>query len=333
MISPMVNFKVQQFTADAWKNTVSEFEGYSLLQTWEYAEAKSAGGLWTVERGLFTRGGITVGAAQVMIRRLPLVGGGLVWVNRGPLWYSSKIAFADVIKALKIFYVDDRGFYLRIAPPALEVDIAESSGKLAGERGWASAVLDLSNPLETLRAGLKVKWRGHLNKAERSELDIQIGTKSEFTTFLKSHTKFTATRNFDTSVTSEFLLKFQSQLPESQKLCAYLAYHSGELIGSVLMAKYGERCEYLAGNTTDQGRRLNVGQLLVWRAICTMKEQGLKSFDVSGMDPDVTPKGIYQFKEGLGGTPYRLAPEIEAGGDTIRGRLVRWRVNRARAGS
>jgi hypothetical protein len=51
------------------------------------------------------------------------------------------------------------------------------------------------------------------------------------------------------------------------------------------------------------------------------------------MDPEITPKGIYDFKEGLGGTPYRLAPELELGGDSLRGRLVRWRVNRARSGS
>jgi hypothetical protein len=50
----------------------------------------------------------------------------------------------------------------------------------AGEPGWASAVIDLSPDLETLRAGLKGKWRGHLNKAERSDLEVRIGEDSEF---------------------------------------------------------------------------------------------------------------------------------------------------------
>ncbi|MBT3907004.1 MAG: hypothetical protein HOF30_15135, partial [Rhodospirillaceae bacterium] len=64
-----------------------------------------------------------------------------------------------------------------------------------------------------------------------------------------------------------------------------------------------------------------------------LKQQGIRQFDVGGMDEILTPKGIYRFKEGLGGTPYRLAPELELGGDSLRGRLVRWRVNRARARS
>ena len=87
----------------------------------------------------------------------------------------------------------------------------------------------------------------------------------------------------------------------------------------------------LAGNVWDEGRRLNAGQLLLWRAVCAMKEHGIRWFDVSGLDPDLTPPGIRTFKEGLSGVPYRLAPELEALGGGPLGRLVRWRVRRARA--
>ena len=48
------------------------------------------------------------------------------------------------------------------------------------------------------------------------------------------------------------------------------------------------------------------------------------------MDPELTPKGIFEFKKGIGGIPYRLAPEIEANGKGLRTRLVRWWVVRAR---
>ena len=52
-----------------------------------------------------------------MIRDLPVVGGGLVWINRGPLFNLAAVSFADLIAALKEVYVNQRGFYLRIAPP------------------------------------------------------------------------------------------------------------------------------------------------------------------------------------------------------------------------
>jgi peptidoglycan pentaglycine glycine transferase (the first glycine) len=334
MIGAMVSFKIQKFTADAWKNTVSEFEGHSLLQTWEYAEAKSVGGLWTVERGLFTRSGKTVGAAQVMIRRLPLVGGGLVWVNRGPLGGSVDASFTDMALALKETYVDQRGFYLRIAPSLVERGLNIDGFTLAGEAGWASAILDLSPAAEDLRKGLKQKWRNGLNKAERSGFEVAEGTSPAlFHTFLGAHTEFTNTKGFDTGLTPQFLQNLNELLPKNCKLYALVASLDGKIAGSALIARFGNTGEYLAGNTTDTGRKLSAGQLLLWGAVEALKEKGVGYFDLGGMDDVLTPLGIYKFKEGLGGTPYRLAPEIEFGGDTIRGRLVRWRVNRARAGN
>jgi lipid II:glycine glycyltransferase (peptidoglycan interpeptide bridge formation enzyme) len=339
----MVKKTIEVCPESDWSELYGSFRDQSLLQTAGYANAKAALGPWRVERSLFTKDEDVVGCVQALVRSLPVIGGGLVWINRGPLWRpvegKPKASFAELVDVLRHHYVDSQGFYVRIAPP-VEVEYLpdeqyrKSGGTAAaGMPGWASAALDLSVSLETLRAGLKGKWRGHLNKAERSGLEIKAGAGSEFETFLEAHTKFTETHNFETSVTTEFLAAFQSCLPDHLKLYAFLAYSSGYLVGSILIAKYGATCEYLAGNSTDQGRRLNVGQLLVWRAISTMHDQGFKRFDVSGMDPEITPKGIYDFKEGLGGTPYRLAPELELGGDSLRGRLVRWRVNRARSGS
>jgi hypothetical protein len=96
--------------------------------------------------------------------------------------------------------------------------------------------------------------------------------------------------------------------------------------------RYCDRCECLVNTVGAAGRRHGLGQLLVWRAICEMKARGMAAFDVGGMDPALTPKGIYDFKTGIGGVAYRLANEIEADDGGLRARLVRWRVARARSG-
>jgi lipid II:glycine glycyltransferase (peptidoglycan interpeptide bridge formation enzyme) len=98
-----------------------------------------------------------------------------------------------------------------------------------------------------------------------------------------------------------------------------------------LIARYGDCAEYLAGTLLDEGRIHNAGQLLLWRAVMEMKGRGLKRFDVGGMDEALTPKGIYDFKSGLGGVPYRHMNELEADDGSMRSRMVRWRVQRARA--
>jgi lipid II:glycine glycyltransferase (peptidoglycan interpeptide bridge formation enzyme) len=205
---------------------------------------------------------------------------------------------------------------------------------VAGEAGWASAVLDLSPSIDELRQGLKQKWRNGLNKAERSSFDVKEGSNSGlFHDFIKAHRDFSDIKFFDTGVTPDFLQQLNDTLPADRKVYTLAAFLDGKVAGSALIAHYGDTGEYLAGNTTDAGRKLNAGQLLLWRSVEALKREGFRRFDLGGMDDVLTPKGIYRFKDGLGGTPYRLAPEIEFGGDTLRGRLVRWRVNRARAGS
>ena len=79
---------------------------------------------------------------------------------------------------------------------------------------------------------------------------------------------------------------------------------------------------------------LEFGQLLLWQALLTAKAAGAQKFDVGGMDAELTPPGIFRFKQGIGAIPYGLAPEIEALPSgliaNILARMVRWRVRSAR---
>ena len=102
------------------------------------------------------------------------------------------------------------------------------------------------------------------------------------------------------------------------------------MLGMVLIARYGHTCEYLAGVIEEAGRTVNIGHLLLWRAVCEMKSLGYTWFDLGGMDPQRTPPGIFHFKAGLGASEYRLLGEVEAYEDRWLSRLVRSRVRGAR---
>ncbi len=343
----MIEVAVRDFSRDAWNSTVAGFQDGSLMQSWEYAEAKARTGPWRVERGVLADGGRTAGAFQALVRDLPAgLPGGLVWINRGPLWRPVGVDETDtarlipllipLLAALRRHYADQGGRYLRLAPMINDraltpKDITEAGLAQTAAPGWASAILDLTPSVDDLRARLKGKWRGHLNKGERNGLTIRAGDEADlFAAFVAHHGQLIAARGFDTSLTPDLLEGLQDLLPAARKMKAFLAYDDdGDVLGSVLMARYGDTCEYLAGNTGDQGRRRNAGQVLIWRALTAMKDEGCTRLDLSGMDPDTTPPGIYTFKEGLGAVPYRLATELEAVGGFL-GPLVRWRVNRAR---
>jgi hypothetical protein len=332
---------ISAWTANAWSRLVSGFAGLSLVQSWEYGEAKAESGPWRVERGVFEEGDGVAGAVQALVRRLPLVGGGLAWINRGPLWRRAGGPAAAVgpllgmVRELKRHYVDGQGLYLRLAPNVAASALADDGLAGSGVRatatlGWASALVDLEPPVEALREALDQKWRNALNKAERSRVDVAGGDGgAPFEEFLAAHERQAREGRFAGTVTADLLRRLQEKLPEDRKMVALIARHEGRTVGAALIARYGATAEYLAGNVSEEGRRLNAGQLLLWRAATGARERGLRAFDVGGMDPELTPKGIYRFKEGLGGRPYRLANEVEAWRGPL-GRLVRWRVNRAK---
>jgi lipid II:glycine glycyltransferase (peptidoglycan interpeptide bridge formation enzyme) len=131
-------------------------------------------------------------------------------------------------------------------------------------------------------------------------------------------------------VTPPFLSSLQSYLPADRKLWAITGRHGDNKLGGVLIGRYGHNCEYLVGAINDAGKGVNAGQLMLWRAICQMKEMGYHWFDLGGMDPVRTPKGILHFKTGVNGTPYALIGEIEAFNTSLLSRAVRWRVGHAR---
>jgi hypothetical protein len=247
-----------------------------------------------------------------------------------------------MMTALGRHYAEERGLYLRLAPARAEDGTESDAGDHdvgvggglapAGVEGWASAVLDLSRPAPEIRLGLRQKWRNALNKAERSGLEVSSGRdEGLFAEFLDGYRRMIGERRLTTTVTPELLAALQSVLPAERRMETFLATQGGAPAGSVLIARTGDTAEYLAGTVAEAGRAVNAGQLLLWRAVMAMQEQGVRRFDLGGQDPRLTPPGIHRFKDGLGGVPYRLAPELEALGGGLVGRLVRWRVRAARS--
>ena len=64
---------------------------------------------------------------------------------------------------------------------------------------------------------------------------------------------------------------------------------------------------YLLGWNGYKGRNLKPNQFLLWNAMMLLKEQGIRWFDLGGIDED-TP-GISEFKLGVNGIRYALVGE------------------------
>jgi hypothetical protein len=353
MIPAMLTYSVQAFDATGWRAVMGHLADRSLPQTWNYGVAKVATGPWRIEHGILEQDGATVGAAQVLIRDLPGgLPGGLAWISRGPLWRQDSSddnaeRLNAALAALTRHYAGKHGYYLRMAPPAPDgmvpvglVEVA-APARVTPVAGWASARVDLARPLAELRAGLVQKWRNAANKAERSGVTVDVTSIAggddgpPFAAFLSDYADLLTERSIATTVTPGLLQSLAELSGPDEGLTLLGANLDGKNIGWTLIARFGDTAEYLAGVVGKAGRDVGAGQYLLWCAVAAMHDAGCQRFDLGGLDPELTPEGIRRFKQGLGGIPYRMMNEVEAlpGGPVagLTGRLVRWRVDRARA--
>ena len=333
----MVRMEIKDFGQDEWNAIVSDIDDFSLMQTWEFGEAKARPGQWKVSRAVFCKDDETVGVAQLMIRTVPFLNKGLVWVNRAPLMKNCNTAqsdvYIDILKELKKYWVDKKKMYLRIAPPLMASDknyvIFEKAGysRTTEKDGWASEIVDLSLSLEELRKGLQQKWRNCLNKAERLEVICETDSSDLLMDeLLDDYKMLLDNKGFGTNLTSELVRTIQNLLPDSRKMLVFAGRQNGEKLGSILFATYGDTCIYLIGATNNTGRKVNANHYLIWNAVCELKRSGYKWFDVGGAHPDNTPPGILHFKRGLRGKPYQLMGEVEVYRDGFLNRIIRNRI-------
>ncbi len=337
----MVHMEIRAFGQEEWDDIVSTLDDLSLMQTWEFGEAKAQIGPWKVWRAIFREGDETIGAAQAMIRTIPLLNRGLVWINRAPLLKNKDMLhsdiYVDILKELKRYWVDEKKMYLRIAPPLMAFESSCELFKEAGflraskKDGWASEIVDLSRSLEDLRKGLKQKWRNCLNKAERLEVTCELGSSATLMEeMLADYNMLMQNKGFNTSVTPELITALQNLLPNSRKMVIFAGRQKGIKLGSILIATYGNTCMYLIGATNNIGRKANANYYLIWKAICEMKERGYKWFDVGGAHSRNTPRGILHFKRGLCGKPYQLMGEVEAYRGGFINKMIRKRIETSR---
>lgn len=330
---------IKNFSQEEWGNIISEFKDLSLMQTWEYAQAKTSISSWKVERVIFQNGKNIIGAVQVFVRTIPVLGGGLVWINRGPLWRRSgqenfKL-FKEILQKISHHWVTSQHYYVRIAPPIeqgeqkITYDLKDIGYDFIKQTSaWSSARIDLSKTKEELRKQFKQKWRTDLNGAERNGVECLIGTSNKlFEDFLSHYEPFLKEKKLSTPITSQFLCEFQSFLPHNQKTWIFEGRFNGELLGGLLMAVYGDTCIALAGsNPNKKGRQLRSGNLVWWQAILKMKDLGYHWFDVGGADPKLTPRGILHFKAGLRGIPFQLIGEFECSRNKLIDYALKWYI-------
>jgi len=298
--------------AHAWNAFVERAPYHAFPQLWEWGEVRAMGGWRPVRLALGpSHDSPPVAGAQILLRRLPLLGWHLGYVPRGPIGDLDDPAIRDALThALRAVGRAERIATVRADPEARP---QTPYGAAILERPWRAApkvqppttrILDLRVGEEALRANLKRKHRQYVNKAERAGIDIERfdgATPAEvigpaLADFNRIY-RMTADRAGFVARQPFYYERVWSLFAPTGRVRLSFAVRDGERVATLFHFTCGDRAVESYGGMTDAGAEARANYLLKWAAIRDFASEGFAVYDMWGL----ATGGIRQFKEGFGG--------------------------------
>jgi hypothetical protein len=267
--------------------------------------------------------GSAISIAQARIRKLPMVGLGIAYVLRGPLWRrrgaeANPDTFRQALRALRNEFVCKRGLTLRIFPLAFE-DSHFPLNPILAEEGFSvidkarrgrTILMDLSPPLEALREGMGRNWRRNLKQAEQNNLEVIEGTVTKLADGLISiYQEMVTRKEFIASNTIYKLKQFEAHLPDELKIKIMLCKQGDDICSGLVWSALGDMGIELFAATSNSGTKNRGSYLLRWKLVETLKRQGISVYNLNGINPVKNP-GTYRFKKDLAGKHGREVSDL-----------------------
>jgi hypothetical protein len=293
-----------------WEHLFARVPAPHFTQAWIYGEGKRAEH-WNVERLAFHDGASPVAICQVLTRS---VAGVTVAarINRGPLFVDrapSPETQLGVLRAIRNRWRFARRGLLFLAPSLPEGENSTALMRAAGfmrrrANGWHSALIDLQQPLETIRSNVSGSWRRNLNAALKSELGLRISIDRQASEWmLDLHAKHMRNKGF-IGPSVVFVRRMFETCPEDFRV--FQASCDELPCSGLVIARYGTHAASFLSWTNDDGRRRNAHTFLMWHAFVEMKRLGCRALDLGGYSK-ASKYGAY--KRTMKGQEYQLAGE------------------------
>jgi hypothetical protein len=322
-----------------WEAAVPRFRDYSYRQSWAYGERLAARRGAISEHVAIRRGSETIGLADVRIKSLPVIGGGLAYVSGGPLvgipgGVGEELDRLELaVGALVREFVERRGLTLRIAAPiglaehndAVAERLARSGFSASPNVGrYHTVLLDVDRPLEEIRASFHKHWRRHLNGALRNDLEMTFGTDLDrFEVVGRMSEALRARKGYELDLDASFYADVQRELRTEDQLVVGLVLKDGTPVAGNITSIHGDTAVYLVGASTEAGLGSKAGYLMHWRTIELLRERGLRWYDLGGIDPVANP-GVTSFKLRTNGFDVTAAGPFDKVPGGLRGRVAGW---------
>ena len=314
MPNPAWQVEVDRATPTEWSKMPDLFDDANIYQTSAYGGVRW--GEKNLSRLVLKRDGDILGMAQIRIVRPTPLKFGMAYLRWGPLCERhgkprDPEVFTIMARALEEEYVGKRRLLLRVLPNAFAgTPRAEAmrtafsrftTEVLTAENTYRTFVLDLSPSLDELRKKLDAKWRNKLSGAEKNNLKVIAGNGSEeYQTFCQLYYQMRQRKNFETTVDVEEFRRIQENLADAHRMRILICENQGIPVAGLIVSAMGDSAIYLLGATSDAGLNTKGAYLLQWTMIRWLKENGIRWYDLGGIDPEGNP-GVYSFKKGFAG--------------------------------
>jgi hypothetical protein len=318
-----------QVDRKTWLEHAPKFSDYNYRQSWEFGTACALRvGARAEHVAIGQKERQILSLADVRVRKLPVIGGGIAYINGGPLVYKEGRQDSNqgdlhsaVIGNLVEEYVVRRKFSLRISPPiicdSLETNWARKLldfGFMEIPKKKGTVILDIRPDEAEIRRSFHQKWRNCLSKSEKTGMSLRISTDaSVFSDFIPLFNELVEEKHFSVDLDSNFYANVQKAASEKDKFIVILAQYDGKPVAGHVSSMLGDTCVYLLGASNGVGRATNAAYLLQWKAIQLGKAAGCKWYDLGGID-SLANQGVYTFKKRMGGQeiiipgPFQLNP-------------------------
>ena len=181
-----------------------------------------------------------------------------------------------------------------------------------------TVILDLTQPIESLKLKMKAKWRYNAGLAIKKGVKVKLSGVQNIDTFYKL-LEITSSRdglfiheiNYYKTI-FECLSKTILSIPEIFKtkidLRLYIAEFEENPLACIIILLWKKEAIYLYGASSNENRNLMASYALQMKAIEDAKEFGCETYDLFGIPPEDNPSnpmsGLYLFKTGFGGSIY-----------------------------
>ncbi len=282
--------------------------GGALQQDWAYGEAMLSL-LVPVLRARIDLDGALAAQAQFIVRRFGRLGA-VALCSRGPVW-TRDIAAADrnrIYRALKRTLPLPGLRFMLVTPDEAHGEPNGLSPMRRVITGMSTVMLDLTQDVDALRAGFEVRWRNRLASSERAGLSIQrVGTNPNQFRWLVDADLVQRRDKGLSGLPAAFFERYAlSRSPAGKALLTLRADAGRDRAAAMMFLIHGSVATYEIGWTNELGRDLHAHNLILWNAMQSLKEQGVRQLDLGGVNT-IRRAGLARFKPGTGGRVLTLA--------------------------